>query len=85
MRAENPHGRNSSADHTVTKNARYATVRSVMGDTSMSSTKFSGTTDPIWERIRSEATEHAGEEPILASFLHATILNHAEQIGRAHV
>ena len=44
----------------------------------MSSTKFSGTTDPIWERIRSEATEHAGEEPILASFLHATILNHAE-------
>ena len=44
----------------------------------MSSTMFSETTDPIWERIRSEATEHAGEEPILASFLHATILNHAE-------
>jgi serine O-acetyltransferase len=36
------------------------------------------TTDPMWERIRREAAEHAGEEPILASFLHATILNHAE-------
>lgn len=32
--------------------------------------------DPIWERIRAEATQHAGGEPILASFLHATILNH---------
>lgn len=32
--------------------------------------------DPIWERIREEAAQHAGEEPILASFLHATILNH---------
>jgi serine O-acetyltransferase len=36
------------------------------------------TTDPMWERIRREATQHASEEPILASFLHATILNHAE-------
>ena len=34
-------------------------------------------TDPIWERIRGEALEHASEEPILASFLHATILNHS--------
>jgi serine O-acetyltransferase len=32
----------------------------------------------MWERIRNEAAEHAREEPILASFLHATILNHAE-------
>ena len=32
--------------------------------------------DPIWERIREEAARHANEEPILASFLHATILNH---------
>ena len=31
--------------------------------------------DPVWERIRKEAAEHAGEEPILASFLHSTILN----------
>jgi serine O-acetyltransferase len=36
------------------------------------------TSDPIWERIRAETTEHAAEEPILASFLHATILNHNE-------
>lgn len=33
--------------------------------------------DPIWQRIREETTRHASEEPILASFLHATILNHA--------
>ncbi len=33
--------------------------------------------DPIWDRIRSEAATHASEEPVLASFLHATILNHA--------
>ena len=34
--------------------------------------------DPIWERIRSETREAAVAEPILASFLHATILNHEE-------
>ncbi len=33
--------------------------------------------DPVWERIRREAQLHAAEEPILASFLHATILNHS--------
>ena len=33
--------------------------------------------DALWERIREETALHAGEEPILASFLHATILNHA--------
>jgi serine O-acetyltransferase len=33
--------------------------------------------DTMWERIRKEAAQHASEEPILASFLHATILNHA--------
>lgn len=33
-------------------------------------------TDPVWERIRSEAARQASAEPILASFLHATILNH---------
>ena len=38
----------------------------------------STTSDPIWDRIRAEAALHAAEEPILASFLHATILNHAE-------
>ena len=32
--------------------------------------------DPLWDRIREETARHASEEPILASFLHATILNH---------
>ncbi|MDX1734706.1 MAG: serine O-acetyltransferase [Halioglobus sp.] len=32
--------------------------------------------DPVWEQIREEAGKHAREEPILASFVHATILNH---------
>jgi serine O-acetyltransferase len=36
----------------------------------------STTTDPMWQRIRTEAAKQASEEPILASFLHATILNH---------
>ena len=34
--------------------------------------------DSIWERIFKETQKHANEEPILASFLHATILNHCE-------
>ncbi len=34
--------------------------------------------DPVWERIFKETARHASEEPILASFLHATILNHCE-------
>ena len=34
--------------------------------------------DPIWERIRSETCDAAAAEPVLASFLHATILNHEE-------
>ena len=38
----------------------------------------STTTDPMWQRIRTEAAKQASEEPILASFLHATILNHTQ-------
>jgi serine O-acetyltransferase len=34
--------------------------------------------DPIWEQIFRETSHHASEEPILASFLHATILNHCQ-------
>lgn len=34
--------------------------------------------DAVWSRIREETAGHAADEPILASFLHATILNHAE-------
>lgn len=33
--------------------------------------------DPVWERILNETARHASDEPILASFLHATILNHS--------
>lgn len=32
--------------------------------------------DPVWETVRREAGDAAAKEPILASFLHATILNH---------
>jgi len=34
------------------------------------------THDPLWDRIREETFHHASNEPMLASFLHATILNH---------
>lgn len=33
--------------------------------------------DPIWEKIREEVAREAQNEPILASYLHATILNHS--------
>jgi serine O-acetyltransferase len=33
--------------------------------------------DSLWEIIRREVAQQASDEPILASFLHATILNHA--------
>jgi len=32
--------------------------------------------DPIWKLIQNETRSNAAEEPVLASFLHATILNH---------
>lgn len=32
--------------------------------------------DPVWHRVRHEAREAAQNEPILASYLHAAILNH---------
>ncbi len=32
--------------------------------------------DPIWNMIRKTTAEHAEQEPVLASFLHATVLNH---------
>lgn len=34
-------------------------------------------TDPLWDSILAEVTDEARREPVLASFLHATILNHA--------
>ncbi|MEZ6063659.1 MAG: serine O-acetyltransferase [Planctomycetaceae bacterium] len=30
----------------------------------------------VWKAIRDKATEHVAREPMLASFLHATVLNH---------
>jgi serine O-acetyltransferase len=33
--------------------------------------------DPLWQAIRQEVAQEAQDEPVLASFLHATILNHA--------
>lgn len=32
--------------------------------------------DPLWQTIREETAAEAAREPVLASFLHATILNH---------
>lgn len=32
--------------------------------------------DPVWDRIRRETEEEVAREPILASFLYSTILNH---------
>ncbi|GAB5413980.1 MAG: serine O-acetyltransferase [Congregibacter sp.] len=32
--------------------------------------------DPIWQRICEESRIHAQDEPVLASYIHATILNH---------
>lgn len=34
------------------------------------------TADSVWQSIRSQTKKHAEAEPILASFLHASILNH---------
>ncbi len=52
--------------------------------------------DPVWERVRQEAEDMAAGEPILASFLYSTILNHrtfndalayhlAQKLGNAEV
>lgn len=37
---------------------------------------MSAKSDPVWQCIREETAVEAAREPILASFLHATILNH---------
>lgn len=43
---------------------------------------FSKATGGIWAKLRIEAATAAGVEPTLASFLHATILNH-KNLGKA--
>lgn len=35
-----------------------------------------GKIDPVWREVQSNTTEEIQREPLLASFLHATILNH---------
>lgn len=35
------------------------------------------TVDPIWADVREQSLAMAQQEPLLASFLHATVLNHA--------
>lgn len=42
-----------------------------------SATAITQDNDPIWQRIRQETERDVSCEPILASFLHATILNHS--------
>ncbi len=37
---------------------------------------FEQKNDPIWQAIRTETEQAANQEPVLASFLHSTILNH---------
>ena len=32
--------------------------------------------DPLWRSIREEVDDEASREPLLASFLYATVLNH---------
>jgi serine O-acetyltransferase len=44
-----------------------------MTATAPASTHYS---DPVWQLIREETQREVNREPILASFLHATILNH---------
>ena len=34
--------------------------------------------DPVWDRIRKETEAEVAKEPILASFLYSTILNHSK-------
>lgn len=54
------------------------------------------TFDPVWASVRDDASAMAREEPLLASFLHATVLNHerleealsyqlAQKLGSAEV
>ncbi|WP_105102363.1 serine O-acetyltransferase [Microbulbifer pacificus] len=43
----------------------------------MESVKVRAETDTLWQRIRADVAVQVEREPILASFLHATILNHS--------
>ena len=46
-------------------------------DLSIPPSVYSNTTDAVWDLLRYEAYIEAQREPLLVSFLHSTILNHA--------
>ena len=47
-----------------------------MSDKESAQRMMPGIDDPVWQRIGAETRQHAADEPVLASYLHATILNH---------
>jgi serine O-acetyltransferase len=53
-----------------------------MADTASGKVASLGRTGGVWAQLRVEAMQAAAEEPLLASFLHATILHH-ESVGDA--
>ncbi|MGF1455176.1 MAG: serine O-acetyltransferase [Alphaproteobacteria bacterium] len=56
--------------------ARSAQAHSLTGAAEGQPPAEPATCDPIWECIRAEAEAIAVSEPVLASFVHATVLNH---------
>jgi len=52
-----------------------------MPDSVQNAAKKLATVDPIWAQTREQAAELAAREPMLASFLHATVLNHEKLEG----
>ena len=52
-----------------------------MPETAQKTAQKLATVDPIWAKTREQAAELATREPMLASFLHATVLNHEKLEG----
>jgi len=52
-----------------------------MPETAQKTAQKLATVDPIWVKTREQAAELASREPMLASFLHATVLNHEKLEG----
>jgi serine O-acetyltransferase len=46
--------------------------------TGSASTPLPGFADALWPQIQTEARRQAAQEPLLASYLHATVIRHAE-------
>lgn len=47
-----------------------------MASTGTARRRAEASMDPLWQSIRREVEEEAADEPLLASFLYATVLNH---------